>query len=40
MPQTHQERVCAVLAGERPDRPVVDLGGRVASLNTREGSLR
>lgn len=25
----------AVLAGERPDRPVVDLGGRVASLNTR-----
>jgi uroporphyrinogen-III decarboxylase len=27
MPQTHQERVCAVLAGERPDRPVLDLGG-------------
>lgn len=27
MPQTHQERVRTVLAGERPDRPVLDLGG-------------
>lgn len=35
MLQTHRERVRAVLAGERPARPVVDLGGRVASLNTR-----
>jgi uroporphyrinogen decarboxylase len=33
MTQTHRERVRAVLAGERPDRPVVDLGGRVASLS-------
>ena len=33
MPLTHRERVRAVLAGERPDRPVVDLGGRVASLS-------
>jgi uroporphyrinogen decarboxylase len=29
----HRERVRSVLAGERPDRPVVDLGGRVASLS-------
>ena len=28
------ERVRAVLNGQRPDRPVVDLGGRVASLST------
>lgn len=34
MPSTHRERVRAVLSGERPDRPVVDLGGRVASLST------
>jgi uroporphyrinogen decarboxylase len=34
VPSTHRERVRAVLAGERPDRPVVDLGGRVASLST------
>jgi uroporphyrinogen decarboxylase len=34
MALTHRERVQAVLAGERPDRPVVDLGGRVASLST------
>jgi len=33
MPSTHRERVRALLAGERPDRPVVDLGGRVASLS-------
>jgi uroporphyrinogen decarboxylase len=33
MPVTHRERVRAVLCGERPDRPVVDLGGRVASLS-------
>ncbi len=30
---THIERVEALFAGERPDRPVVDLGGRVASVN-------
>ncbi|MCZ7542987.1 MAG: uroporphyrinogen decarboxylase family protein [Anaerolineae bacterium] len=29
-----RDRVRAVFAGERPDRPVVDLGGRVASLST------
>lgn len=29
----HRERVRAVLDGALPDRPVVDLGGRVASLN-------
>ncbi len=34
MPMTHRQRVRAVLAGQRPDRPVVDLGGRVASLST------
>jgi uroporphyrinogen decarboxylase len=34
MPLTHRERVELVLSGERPDRPVVDLGGRVASLST------
>jgi len=33
MPSTHRERVRALLAGERPDRAVVDLGGRVASLS-------
>jgi uroporphyrinogen decarboxylase len=33
MASTHRERVRALLAGERPDRPVVDLGGRVASLS-------
>ena len=31
---THRERVQAVLAGEEPDMPVVDMGGRVASLST------
>jgi hypothetical protein len=31
---THRERVRALFAGERPDRPVVDLGGRVASCST------
>jgi uroporphyrinogen decarboxylase len=31
---THRERVRAVLCDERPDRPVVDLGGRVASMST------
>ena len=30
---THRERVRAVLSGEKPDRPVADLGGRVSSLN-------
>lgn len=30
---TPKERVQAVLEHERPDRPVVDLGGRVASIN-------
>lgn len=30
----HRERVRTVLAGGLPDRPVVDLGGRVASLST------
>jgi hypothetical protein len=34
MTLTHRERVRAVLSGERPDCPVVDLGGRVASLST------
>ena len=34
MSSTHRERVRAVLSGERPDRPVVDLGGRVASFST------
>lgn len=29
-----RDRLRAVLAGEKPDRPVCDLGGRVASLNT------
>ena len=33
MPSTHRERVRALLAGERPDRAVVDRGGRVASLS-------
>ena len=33
MSLTHRERVRAVLSGDRPDRPVVDLGGRVASLS-------
>lgn len=31
---THRERVRAVLSGEKPDRPVADLGGRVSSLST------
>ena len=30
----HRERVRAVLNGERPDRAVADMGGRVASLST------
>ncbi len=30
---THRERVRALFAGERLDLPVVDMGGRVASLN-------
>jgi len=34
MPLAHRERVHAVLSGERPDRSVVDLGGRVASFST------
>ncbi len=34
MPLTHRERVHAVLSGKLPDRPVVDMGGRVASLST------
>lgn len=34
MTLTPRERVRAVLNGERPDFPVMDLGGRVASLNT------
>lgn len=34
MPLTHRERVRSMLSGEHPDRPVVDLGGRVASLCT------
>ena len=34
MSLSHRERVRAVLSGEHPDRPVVDLGGRVASLST------
>ena len=29
----HRERVRSILAREEPDRPVVDLGGRVASLS-------
>lgn len=33
MKQTHRDRVRAVLAGECPDYPVVDMGGRVASLS-------
>jgi uroporphyrinogen decarboxylase len=33
MSLTHRERVQAVLAGEKPDKPVVDLGGRVASMS-------
>lgn len=31
---THRERVRTVLAGEQPDHPITDLGGRVASLST------
>jgi uroporphyrinogen decarboxylase len=31
---THRERFRAVLSGEQPDRPLVDLGGRVASIST------
>ena len=31
---TSRERVRAVLNGEHPDRPVIDMGGRVASLST------
>ena len=34
MPSTNRARVRAVLSGTRPDYPVVDLGGRVASLST------
>jgi len=34
MALTYRERVHSVLCGERPDHPVADLGGRVASLNT------
>jgi len=30
---THRQRVQAVLAGEKPDKPAVDLGGRVASIS-------
>ena len=38
MTLTHRERVRAVLSGERPDRPVVDLGGFVNTF-TRESYL-
>ena len=31
MPQMRRERARAVLLGQQPDRPVVDLGGRVAA---------
>jgi len=34
MSLTHRERVRTVLAGKQPDRPVIDLGGRVASMST------
>ncbi|HIC90452.1 MAG TPA: uroporphyrinogen decarboxylase [Anaerolineae bacterium] len=34
MSLTYRERVRAVLSGERPDSPIVDLGGRIASLST------
>ena len=38
MTLTHRERVRAVLSGERPDRPVIDLGGFVNSF-TKESYL-
>jgi uroporphyrinogen decarboxylase len=31
---THRDRFKAVLSGEKPDRPLVDFGGRVASIST------
>ena len=31
---THRQRFQAILAGDQPDRPLVDLGGRVASIST------
>jgi uroporphyrinogen decarboxylase len=34
MPLTHRERVRALFCGEPLDRPVIDLGGRVASMST------
>ena len=34
MSMSHRERVRAVFSGLKPDKPLVDLGGRVASLNT------
>ena len=34
MVMTHRDRFLAVLSGEKPDRPLMDLGGRVASLST------
>ena len=34
MPKTRREVARAVLSGRSPDHPVVDLGGRVASLST------
>jgi uroporphyrinogen decarboxylase len=33
-PMNYRQRLRSVLSGERPDRPIADLGGRVASLNT------
>jgi uroporphyrinogen decarboxylase len=33
MEMSHRQRARAVLSGERPDRPVFDMGGRVASLS-------
>ena len=33
--QPYRERIRAMFSGEQPERPVVDLGGRVASLSTR-----
>ena len=34
MPLTPRQRVRTLLSGKTPDRPIADLGGRVASLNT------
>lgn len=32
--QAHRERIRAMFSGEQPEPPIVDLGGRVASLST------